>query len=594
MKKNSLTSAIIAGVAGVAGLAGVANAVNLNPDGVGQVLLYPYYTTNGGNTTLISVVNTADVVKAVKVRFLDSLNSKEVLDFNVYLSPHDVWTGAVALKPLGTGGSPTPTFTTQDKSCVAPLSVMTTPQPFRGYEFNTWKPDKLGLSAAGGDYALEGAVNNTRMRQGHIEVLEMGDLGGIPAANATHDDGVPVNCAYFTAQWETQAPTTWLGESGGRVDRPNPGKGLHDVYPPGSGYIDEVDDRLYFNNHGGAGGIYGGATIVNVSAGLAYTYNAEAINGFYTIGYDPAADGRDVRVTNVANDKNLHYAPGTTLPSLEQASNAYLAGTYYAVARIFDPEGTPVDVAFDKAIDSAGAVSAVLSARYVINDYAIVPGLVSSDWVITFPTKQLHTYRNPALSTTANGLAPFSVAQGAGGYIDGTGPFVGGNVFMGGWPESYTLEYWDNEEGVPLVPIQNTDVSPLPPPGTVSPLVLSAEANVLTFYPKGGAVEKVLAAPSQMIGDFSAGGSYTVGLEEAFKFGWARAGFSQSVTTTEYDINGETYPAVTITGLPVIGFWATKWVNAYVAEADGTMVKAYYNQIFRHKVSRDIVPAVSP
>ena len=95
MKKNSLTTAVVAGIAGVAGLASVSNAVNLNPDGLGQVLIYPYYTVNAGNSTLLSVVNTTDEVKAVKVRFLEALNSREVLDFNLYLSPFDVWTGAV-------------------------------------------------------------------------------------------------------------------------------------------------------------------------------------------------------------------------------------------------------------------------------------------------------------------------------------------------------------------------------------------------------------------------------------------------------------------------------------------------------------------
>ena len=48
MKRNSLTTAVVAGIAGVAGFAGLANAVDLNPDGLGQVLIYPYYTVNQG------------------------------------------------------------------------------------------------------------------------------------------------------------------------------------------------------------------------------------------------------------------------------------------------------------------------------------------------------------------------------------------------------------------------------------------------------------------------------------------------------------------------------------------------------------------
>ena len=91
MKRNSLTTAVVAGIAGVAGFAGLANAVDLNPDGLGQVLIYPYYTVNKSQDTQFSVVNSSDIGKAVKVRFLEGYNSREVLDFNLYLSPNDVW-----------------------------------------------------------------------------------------------------------------------------------------------------------------------------------------------------------------------------------------------------------------------------------------------------------------------------------------------------------------------------------------------------------------------------------------------------------------------------------------------------------------------
>ncbi len=42
-KKKSLCAAL-AGI-GALGAVGAAQAVNLNPDGLGQVLIYPYYTT---------------------------------------------------------------------------------------------------------------------------------------------------------------------------------------------------------------------------------------------------------------------------------------------------------------------------------------------------------------------------------------------------------------------------------------------------------------------------------------------------------------------------------------------------------------------
>jgi hypothetical protein len=120
MNRNNLTTAVIAGIAGVAGIANMASAVNLNPDGLGQVLLYPYYTVNSGQQTLLSVVNTTAVGKAVKVRFLEGYNSREVLDFNLFLSRFDVWTATVfSLSDAGISGDGAAIFTT-DKSCTAP------------------------------------------------------------------------------------------------------------------------------------------------------------------------------------------------------------------------------------------------------------------------------------------------------------------------------------------------------------------------------------------------------------------------------------------------------------------------------------------
>ncbi len=122
MKRNSLTTAVVAGIAGVAGFAGLANAVDLNPDGLGQVLIYPYYTVNKSQDSLFTVVNTTGIGKAVKVRFLEGYNSREVLDFNLFLSPHDVWTARVSQTADAADGGGGAVFTT-DKSCTSPTIV---------------------------------------------------------------------------------------------------------------------------------------------------------------------------------------------------------------------------------------------------------------------------------------------------------------------------------------------------------------------------------------------------------------------------------------------------------------------------------------
>jgi hypothetical protein len=71
---------------GALSVTGTADAVYVNPDGTGQVLLYPYYTvrdkvagTIAPFNSLLSVVNSTISAKIVKVRFLEGKNSRKCL-----------------------------------------------------------------------------------------------------------------------------------------------------------------------------------------------------------------------------------------------------------------------------------------------------------------------------------------------------------------------------------------------------------------------------------------------------------------------------------------------------------------------------------
>src|SRR5437763_5258723 len=146
-KKKSLCTAL-AGI-GALGAVGAANAVNLNPDGLGQVLIYPYYTVRAAPTpalnafaSLLSVVNSTATTKAVKVRFLEGRNSREVLDFNLYLSPKDVWTTAII--PTSDGGG----IFTADKSCTTPTvsSSSASPTAFVNFAYSGSNDDGAGTT----------------------------------------------------------------------------------------------------------------------------------------------------------------------------------------------------------------------------------------------------------------------------------------------------------------------------------------------------------------------------------------------------------------------------------------------------------------
>ncbi|MDY0073255.1 MAG: hypothetical protein RBR77_11465 [Thauera sp.] len=224
MKKKLLAS-VVAGF----GLVGSAQAVHVNADGLGQVLLYPYYTVQDGADTYVHIVNTTNESKAVKVRFLEGKNSREVLDFNLYLSPFDEWTGVIVRTANGAA------LKTTDTSCTAPAI------PAAGVEFRNF--EYVGDSVNGTD----------RSREGYLEVIEMGVVRNATLERAiTHVNGVPGDCAAVR-----NAARAGAEFNTGAVVAPT-------------------------------GGLYGFNTLINVDAGLASTVDAIALDDFF----DPIGGGR--------------------------------------------------------------------------------------------------------------------------------------------------------------------------------------------------------------------------------------------------------------------------------------------------------------
>lgn len=152
-----------------------AGALYVNSKGTGQLLLFPYYTTNAGQSTLLSVTNTTDRAKALRVAFHEGYNSREVLDFFVFLAPRDSWTATVFAQD-GTDAR----IMTRDESCTAPdTSQWTAPFPGGGYQ-------QVFLEFAYTGFSQDtGPVDLTRRREGHFEIVELAELEGQLAAAIT-------------------------------------------------------------------------------------------------------------------------------------------------------------------------------------------------------------------------------------------------------------------------------------------------------------------------------------------------------------------------------------------------------------------------
>ena len=486
-------------LAGLIGVAGSAQAVNINPDGLGQVLFYPYYTVNGGNDTLISLVNSTDEAKAVKIRFMESQGSREVLDFNLYLSAKDVWSAAI------TDIDGTPTLIINDTSCTTP------------YLYPAGKQEFLTV-------ALDEDNNDiSRTAEGHIEVIEMGTVVGDSAAAATHvttrvdDEGdeydlprpEPLDCQLLNDAWTQYT----LEDDGYWIQDP-----LTDMEAP-------------------SGGLFGGASVVNVSEGTLFSYEAYAISGF---------------ATEVGD---LHQIPGTILPSLN--SGDVTTGTVFIEGEAYTSEE------FDRGVD---AVSFVFMHEQLMNEYSINPILgADTEWVITFPTKSFYVDEAAATLPVIVGDDEVEIPQAIPPF---TAVWDGKEACE---PVMISSIYDREEQSIAETPGGERPpvVSPsLPPVEEEDPaFALCFETNIISFSEESNKASPIFGSDNVI----------HINPEElGFNEGWMSLNF--------YTLpDGELRKGLGgLAGLPAVGFSASRFINNFASPG----VRANYNQIFNHKATR--------
>lgn len=336
--KKSLSQAIA--LATLVGGAAAAQAVEVNHEGIGGALLYPLYSVQGDNTTVLSVTNTSDDYKAVKIRFVEGQNSAEVLDFHLYMSPQDVWSGS--LVPTATGAK----LVTNDTSCIAGVTKKDGTQIDGKLNFShaQIKRDEEGKLDVDGNPIVPSTAEqlSNRVKVGHFEVIEMATVtdAGLQTA-IKHVEGVPGDCTAITSWWTDDL------NMGTGTDREN--RGVAELAAP-------------------TGGLYGNAAIINVKQGWAASYDAVAL-------VDDLATG-----TNFYTDIQ-HPRPGSIYPHLASVLN----GTD------IEPDDTRLD-----------AVTEALALSSVYNDYYVDAALgATTDLVVTFPTKRFYTFEAKDLDAAA-------------------------------------------------------------------------------------------------------------------------------------------------------------------------------------------------
>ena len=333
MKKSLIALSVAAALGGVAGTASAqttASTLTFNPDGVGHILIVPYFSTQSGNSTLLNIVNTDTVNgKAVKIRFRGASNSDDVFDFQLFMSPGDIWTANVSRGPNGLSR-----LTTEDKSCTLPSNV--------NRDFITSRLNSVDLSG-------DALANETR--EGYVEILTMGDIPSVAGTTSLwfatkHNSAGVAPCTASILESLTIADT--------RLNNPTTG-------------------------------LFANWTIINVPNTTTWSGEAAAIEARTSTG--AAGRGNNVYWPQTADPLSVSQIIANSADALFQAGLVNAA--YYDLPDLSTPY--VLSAIGPCPFCQANELSDALAARQIAGEFISTPGLsASTDWVVSMPTRRYY------------------------------------------------------------------------------------------------------------------------------------------------------------------------------------------------------------
>jgi len=343
MKKSMLAMSVAAAIGGL-GFAGSALAITtvggatadtleLNPNGIGHQLVVPYFSTQSGNATLLNIVNTDTINgKLVKVRFRGAGNSDDLFDFQVLMSPGDVWTAAVTQDANGASK-----LSTADKSCAIGLG---------NGVFSTLRTDPT--------------KTNAETREGYVEFINMAD---IPVNTTTgslytaikHVDGIaPCTASVLAAQLGTDVADVTAAATRG-------------LTPPSTGL---TGDWILLNQT---------TTAAWSGAAAALEARAMGVSALGNVVFWPQKFGDVANAGNYTADPLLVGTAPVVAPQqydLPDLSTPYVTGS-----------ATPAE--------QADNTTAQLAVTSVANQFETSEGIAAvTDWLFSQPTRRYHVAVN--------------------------------------------------------------------------------------------------------------------------------------------------------------------------------------------------------
>jgi len=589
MKRNALAL----GVAAAIGMIGAAQAQPIpNPtagtqfkfdrDAVGHVLIGEHVSAANGNGTNINIVNTDSLNgKVVKVRVRSAVNSDDLFDFTLLMSPSDMWTGVITTNPATGRGA----LVTRDKSCTLPN--------IGGGKYNDFLTTRLPASLTADELA-----NWTR--EGYVEILNMADIPG---------PGTP---AYIADTGYTDPANVEL--TSGRLFKTV--KHVKGVAPCDTSILNTGAYGSYFKDINAAnqrgldfptGRLFANMSLVNGTTNMAFSNELSAIrvtdnNGVNAAGHlvwspqnkGAIAGGADkwtsdpLHRSSLVAGANRILLPGPLgginigtlsveipLPRVQAYANDMpdLSSPYIG------PVGSTTD-----PLSSVGALMQQLAVTSVSNEFYNNPSYGgATDWTLSNPLRRYQV----AMDYEADNLREDLVTAYDGRVYTLPAGLLGTGTVPADWVQYYDryntqldarrgkricvktqgMSQWDREE---TTIVDGFDLSPSLPGG----LNFCGEVTVLNFGPSllANGATSVLGARAAVS---------TV--STAFTEGWAKINTSNPATNIDGTpmMNNATPPVQYTRGLPLLGH---AYMKAVGVPAAGTTTN--YGLSYMHRVER--------
>lgn len=481
MKKKLLAAGVAVALGALSGVASA--AVSVNAGGIGQINILPYYSVQEGNDTLISITNTDTTNgKAVKVRFRGAEWSDDVFDFQIFLSPGDMWTGAV------TKDGTLARMITSDTTCTLPASVNQQFVPVR------LDPDAVGVGTL----------------EGYVEVITMADIPptgtgafvGSTGARAADWANTPdlYNAIKHAADGSPACRTVAAAQT--LLNNLAQDNVLVAAGAPQNAWMVPPTDSLTTF-----------ATIINVPTSKAFTFSATAL-------VESAPVKQYFQQSNVA----LAWNAALTSDNIFRA--VVDGGTALPMFQFDMPDlSTPTNAVDVTAVAQRDAVATELERGSVTSEYVTSDSLLAStDIVLSQPVRRYFYVYD---STPAIAATPDRVINGADFDVDGEA--LSKYASLDGATNRIAVGdplFFDREENTFTDP-SDIVISPTPP-GSITPISLAGEVSVVSINNSGlptGALNASITA-----NDYTATGG--------FADGWATLSTTTSVGAQQLPVIG--------------------------------------------------------